>query len=1023
MPNSFAPPSVVVVNDDDDQLALITRVLEEASLRVVACRSVNEAMQCMRQQKPALIITDLYMPDIDGWAFCRMLRSAACREFNRTPILVVSATFTMSNANEVAAELGATSFLSIPIDAVRLRERVRDLIANPVIPAEWNVLLALNSGPELADVQAVFGASGCNISTVDSVAEASQALTSEEWETVVCDLDLPGCTLEQVGRWTAAAPHAAFVVVTQNPAPDAAVNSLRAGAAAHLRRPFAPDYLFGLCELARQKNVLIRAQRLLERRTIELHNSEHLMQMLLDSSDQIYLVTDRELRIRLANTAAREIWTEMFEGSIGEGESVLDRLPEPMRRQVADSLALALGGQVVQHDTEVTNRHGRLRRFNVRYTPLKADDGQIGRVCFNAHDITVRSEVENALRLRNEALSSISQGVLIADVQRRITYANDSFLAITGYQRWDVMGKSCGFIQGEHTDPEVRTSIKSKLDAGEAFHGEILNYRKDGQTFWNDLSITPVKDMDGHVTQFVGVIRDVTTRRNREEQLHASQARLQALFDHSNDAILLADDQGCYVDVNPAACRMLGYTRRELIGLHSRSIFAEGDRSWAEGAWAEFLTRGTQGGECKLRRRDGSTLRADYSGIAHILPGLHLSILRDMSERYALQGQLLRQQRLESVGRLASGVAHDLNNILTPILMTPSMLRPHVADAGARMLLDKLESGARRGSSIVHQLLAFARGKPGEKSRIDLSHVLRDASAIIRETFPKNISLEAIPAFGDFSVLGDANQLQQVLLNLAINSADAMSRGGRLVIGLELLEIDSAEAARDPEVRPGQHAVLTVADHGDGITPENIDKIFDPFFTTKPFGQGSGLGLSVVLGIVRDHGGFIRVSSRVGIGSIFRVHIPYMSDRPAIPSLSSTPFASVGRPTGAGRTILIVDDEADVRDIVRLILSREGYRVMCADGADAAFSQLQACGGRVDLVITDMAMPGVSGSQFVELLRSRRADMPILVMTGLTTDNILPPHVRALVCGVLPKPFEAVSLLSAVTNSLQGLPV
>lgn len=1022
MPNSFVPPSVVVVNDDDDQLALITRVLEEASLRVVACRSVNQALESMRQHKPALIITDLYMPDIDGWAFCRMLRSAACREFNRTPILVVSATFTMSNANEVAAELGATSFLPIPIDAVRLRERVRDLIATPVVPAEWNVLLVLAPGPELADVQAVFSASGCNIRMVDSVADVAGIVAADEWETVVCDLDLPGCTLEQVGRWTAATPQSAFVVVTQNPSPDAAVTSLRAGAAAHLRRPFAPDYLFGLCELARQKNVLIRAQRLLERRTIELHNSEHLMQMLLDSSDQIYLVVDQEGRIQLANTTAREIWCEIFEGSLNEGDVVLDLLPEAMRRRVNDSLALAMAGRVVQHDAEAMNRIGRMRRFIVRYTPLKDDDGHVRRVCFNAHDITTRSEVENALRLRNEALSSISQGVLITDVHRRITYANDSFLEITGYSRWDVMGKHCGFVQGELTDPEVLASIRTRLDSGQAFHGEILNYRKNGEVFWNDLSITPVKDADGHVTQFVGVIRDVTARKHREEQLHASQARLQALFDHSNDAILLADDQGCYLDVNPAACRMLGYARHELIGLQSRAIFAEGEGSWAEGAWAEFLARGTQVGECKLRRRDGSTLRADYSGIAHILPGLHLSILRDMSERYALQSQLLRQQRLESVGRLASGVAHDLNNILTPILMTPSMLRSHVTDAGARMLLDKLESGARRGSTIVHQLLAFARGKPGEKSRIDLTHVLRDAAAIIRETFPKNISLEAVPSFGDFSVLGDANQLQQVLLNLAINAADAMSRGGRLILGLEYIEISATEAAQDPEVRPGPHVVLTVADHGDGIAPENLDKIFDPFFTTKPFGQGSGLGLSVVLGIVRDHGGFIRVSSRVGIGSIFRVHLPVMSSKPQVSSVPPPALAS-GRPAGAGRTILLVDDEADVRDIVRLILSREGYRVICADGADAAFSQLQACGGRVDLVITDMAMPGVSGSQFVELLHRRRADMPILIMTGLTADNMLPQHVRASVCGVLPKPFEAVSLLAAVTNAIQGLPV
>lgn len=928
----------------------------------------------------------------------------------------------MRNVIEDAAALGNGTSLPAHVDSLRLRKRVFHLMATPFELAEWNVLLAFGPGHETADIHQVFSLAGCQIRTVDTLAGVSDALATDDWEIVICDLDLPGFTPEQINRWTSAAPQSSWIVVTRNPAPDAAVISLRSGAAAHLRRPFASDYLFGLCELARQKNALIRAQRLLEHRTIELHNAEHFMQVVLDCSDQIYLVLDTEGRIQLFNTATRVTWSEIFDSTLALGDRLLGLLPEGNRRRVQNSLGLANSGQVVQHEADVINRAGRVCRFIVRYTPLKSDDGLINRICFNAQDITARCEVENALRLRNQALSSISQGVFITDARRRITYVNDSYLEVTGYKRRDVVGRICRFTQGEHTDPEVCATIHVRLEAGEAFHGEILNNRKNGEFFWNDLSITPVKDAEGCITQFVGVIRDVTVRKHREQQLHASQARLQALFDHSNDAILLADDNGCYVDVNPAACRMLGYNRNELLGLQNSGLFAAADRSWAEGAWKEFLACGSHNGECKLRRRDGSTLRVDYSSIARILPGLHLSMLRDMSDRYAIQGQLLRQQRLESVGRLASGVAHDLNNILTPILMTPSMLRGYVTDAGARMLLDKLESGARRGSTIVHQLLAFARGKPGEKSRIDLSHVVREAVAIMRGTFPKNIALEAAPASNDFLVLGDANQLQQVLVNLAINAADSMPRGGRLVLGLEHSQISVADAARDPELRAGPHAILTVADHGGGIAPEDLDKIFDPFFTTKPFGQGSGLGLSVVLGIVRDHGGFIRVSSRAGIGSIFRVYLPLVPEQPAVPAILE-PAPVAAQPAGAGRTILLVDDEADVRDIVRLILSHYGYRMICADGADAAMSQLQACGGRVDLVITDMAMPGVSGIQLVELLRSRRADMPILVMTGLTAENILPPHIRALVCGVVTKPFEAVTLLAAVRKAIQGLPV
>jgi CheY-like chemotaxis protein len=349
--------------------------------------------------------------------------------------------------------------------------------------------------------------------------------------------------------------------------------------------------------------------------------------------------------------------------------------------------------------------------------------------------------------------------------------------------------------------------------------------------------------------------------------------------------------------------------------------------------------------------------------------------------------------------------------------MVPAMLRPHLRETNALMLLDTVENGARRGSTIVRQLLSFARGMPGEKRRIDLRQVVRDALVIIHETFPKNIKVDWHNPASEMPVNGDSTQLNQIIINLAINGSDAMDKGGRLAISLELVEIDSDEARRTPDARPGLHVVLAVADHGRGIVPEHLDKIFDPFFTTKPFGQGSGLGLSTVLGIVRGHEGFVRVSSRVGAGTLLKVFIPQHSapDLPAAP-VNGTPRL----PSGLGRMVLVVDDEAAVREIVRMILAREGYQVMCADGADAALSQIQAVGGRVDLVLTDMAMPGVSGAKLVERLGRSHPTLPVMVMTGNDVELNLPAEIRALTKGVLGKPFPAEDLLEMVAKVLAG---
>jgi CheY-like chemotaxis protein len=333
------------------------------------------------------------------------------------------------------------------------------------------------------------------------------------------------------------------------------------------------------------------------------------------------------------------------------------------------------------------------------------------------------------------------------------------------------------------------------------------------------------------------------------------------------------------------------------------------------------------------------------------------------------------------------------------------------------MLLESVENAARRGSTVVRQLLAFSRSEPGAKVRLDLQKVVRDACAMLQESRPKSVTLEFARSAGEFPVLGDATQLQQVVVNLALNGVDAMPRGGRLVFGVESVAIPPEEARRDPEVSAGRHVVVTIADHGHGIAPENLDKVFDPFFTTKPFGQGSGMGLSVVLGIVRGHGGFARVSSRLGVGTLVKIFLPWHDDV-ASPNDSMPPLRPAASARGSGHSVLVVDDESDVRDIVRIILAREGYRVTCADGADAAFSQLKANAGRVDLVITDLAMPGVSGAQFIERLRKQRREVPVLVMTGTDLVQFLPDSVRELTQGVLSKPFDSKSLLALVREAI-----
>jgi nitrogen-specific signal transduction histidine kinase len=386
----------------------------------------------------------------------------------------------------------------------------------------------------------------------------------------------------------------------------------------------------------------------------------------------------------------------------------------------------------------------------------------------------------------------------------------------------------------------------------------------------------------------------------------------------------------------------------------------------------------------------------------------------DITERKELETHLLRTQRLESVGRLASGIAHDLNNILSPMLMVPPLLREVVKDPVLRNMLDLVETNAQRGSNIIKQLLTFGRGLEGERVPVQLRALVSDMSGIIRETFHKNIITRRETPRDTWLVSGDATQLHQVLMNLCVNARDAMPEGGTLTLKLENQEFDESFARMTPGTKPGRYVCLSVTDTGQGIAPEHLDKIYDPFFTTKELGQGTGLGLSTVLGIVQSHGGFIQVHSQPGRGTQFKVYLPASETAEAQPAGQG----DQSLPQGGGELVLVVDDESSVRQVTRQLLERNGYRVIeAAEGADG-ITQYVAHQKEVQVVVTDLAMPVMDGPAFIRVLRRMNQQVRVIAMTGYQSKSSLPADLGVPGEARLSKPFSGPMLLQTLQRVL-----
>jgi len=507
--------------------------------------------------------------------------------------------------------------------------------------------------------------------------------------------------------------------------------------------------------------------------------------------------------------------------------------------------------------------------------------------------------------------------------------------------------------------------------------------------------------------------------RRVQVELEVSRARYFDLYHLAPVGYLSLSEQGGILEANETAAKLLGVEQGALVRQPFSQFILPEDRTIDhECRGALFQTGTPQTYELKLVTAEGSPFWAHVEAALVIGtdgPPLCRSVISDITEHKQMEEKVLRTQRMECMGTLASGVAHDLNNILTPVILSTNILRDADDPKTRESLLATIEECAQRGADVVNQVLTFARGATGERAPLKLDGIIQEMEKIIRVTFPKDIVITTSVPAELWPVKADPAQIHQVLLNLCINARDAMSNGGTLLISAENRTIDAAFSSLVPDAKAGDYAVLSVADHGTGIPREIINKVFDPFFTTKEVGKGTGLGLSTVLGIIRSHGGFITVESEEGRGTTFKSFLPREMKQAA-----SDRLIDMEIPKGDGETILVVDDELFITNVTSIVLARNGYKVLTAANGIDALALYEAHADEIKVILTDVMMPGMDGVSLSRALKEIDHEVKIVACTGYAAET-REEELRALgVNVILTKPYDAKKLVASVGDAIRA---
>ncbi len=550
---------------------------------------------------------------------------------------------------------------------------------------------------------------------------------------------------------------------------------------------------------------------------------------------------------------------------------------------------------------------------------------------------------------------------------------------------------------------------------------EVLNYKKDGTPFWNALSLSPVRDSGGMVTHFVGVQADVTERRRAEEAVRESEQRYRELFENAVDAVYTLDLDGRFTSANTAAEALTGYSAEGLAGMNVSDLLVADDLERSLRMLQSKLAGAPRTVyQTELATRDGRRRTVEIASRVICRGGRPVGVqgvARDLTERRLLEDQLRQAQKMEAVGLLAGGVAHDFNNLLTVIQGYGEILLSSLGpDDPSCELIGEMTRAGERAAGLTRQLLTFSRQSVLAPRVLDLNAVVLDLEKMLHRVIGEDIDLSTDLQAGLGRVKADQGQIEQVLMNLAVNARDAMPTGGKLTIETRNIELDVTYAGLHGGIRPGPYVFLAVSDDGCGMTPDVRARIYEPFFTTKEKGKGTGLGLATVHGIVQQTGGHIQVYSEPGLGTSFKVYLPRVEE-PTSSAKSRSGILAAPRGT---ETVLLVEDEDALRSLGRFVLQGAGYRVLEASDGKEALAVAAQYEGPIHLLASDVVMPELGGRQLAERLRTSRPGMKTLFLSGYTDDAVVRHGVLHETVHFLQKPFSPLGLTRKVREVLDA---